>query len=961
MELSELLGSVQFILAMATMLLSGVWFWRMSLAGLGATKMLRDFNLVRVLKRSDTELALLGNFKSDNHKKTAVLIIQTAAMDTGALDQLLKGMSLHKTLVNDIYSSFQGDVSRAIKPYKVNLIYPATERHVQKHTDQNFHMVVETKETYQTITKPFIDSIPAENIEWVHNILDHKSETERVIYEDTNPRDGFILLPDFKWSDPSNLESLYCLAIVHDRSLRSLRDLTGSHLKLLQSIRKTSLQVLNAKFGVEPSSMRMYFHYQPTYYHLHVHFSHVKMIFGTFSGKAVLLDDVIYNLSVNSDHYKNSTVSFVVGEMQHKPLFELYRENNVLNDLLVERGLSEWQVVGGAHISSDSDDTVDVVYGYALTTSLQEARIDRKRKRKAGKQANDNEQPTWCCFLVLPAVSSLPSPTLSIKRLLELQQCADANEPTGVSTSTKQTFLCLTDAANIRWGSNSPHKILEPSNTPRTDSLLSPLSMQLLRSPDTSNPAMKFAHQGVRRSLQLWPRAAIPCIPMRLPMLSSVPRGFLLNAGRTQLVRSPAQRSVTTITPGASTNTDRPLPLKGIRVVECGHLIAGPFAGTILSYFGADVIKVEPPTGDQIRDYRELDSTKTSLWWYSLGRNKRSVAIDMKKEEGRKLIKELIERSDVLIENFRPGRMEKWGLGPDNFEKTNPKLVYTRVSGFGQDGPYSSRPGFASVCEAMGGFRYVNGFPDRPPVRPNLSIGDTIAGIHAALGIVIALLGRERGGLNSKGQVVDVAIYESMFNLMEAVVPEYDYSGSIRECSGSTITGIVPSNTYVTKDKKNVVLAANIDSLFVRLMKAIGQEDMATDSKYRTNGDRVEHQAEIDAALAAWTATQDLDTVVSVMEKAAVPVGLVYSVEDMVKDPQYQQRGMFEEVEIPDGDSTRKLKVPAILPKLKDTPGVTQFAGRKLGQDTRQILEDVLGRSKHEIERLLDEKVIFEA
>ncbi|KAG2769403.1 hypothetical protein PC129_g4974 [Phytophthora cactorum] len=330
MELSELLGSVQFILAMATMLLSGVWFWRMSLAGLGATKMLRDFNLVRVLKRSDTELALLGNFKSDNHKKTAVLIIQTAAMDTGALDQLLKGMSLHKTLVNDIYSSFQGDVSRAIKPYKVNLVYPATERHVQKHTDQNFHMVVETKETYQTITKPFIDSIPAENIEWVYNILDHKSETERVIYEDTNPRDGFILLPDFKWSDPSNLESLYCLAIVHDRSLRSLRDLTGSHLKLLQSIRKTSLQVLNAKFGVEPSSMRMYFHYQPTYYHLHVHFSHVKMIFGTFSGKAVLLDDVIYNLSVNSDHYKNATVSFVVGEMQHKPLFELYREKNVV-------------------------------------------------------------------------------------------------------------------------------------------------------------------------------------------------------------------------------------------------------------------------------------------------------------------------------------------------------------------------------------------------------------------------------------------------------------------------------------------------------------------------------------------------------------------------------------------------------------------------------------------------------
>ncbi|KAG7389619.1 hypothetical protein PHYPSEUDO_010016 [Phytophthora pseudosyringae] len=447
-------------------------------------------------------------------------------------------------------------------------------------------------------------------------------------------------------------------------------------------------------------------------------------------------------------------------------------------------------------------------------------------------------------------------------------------------------------------------------------------------------------------------------------MLPSLPRGPLLSAGRTRtkLVRSQA---VTTIASSSATKSDRrPLPLAGIRVVECGHLIAGPFAGTILSYFGADVIKVEPPTGDQVRDYRELDATKTSLWWYSLGRNKRSVAIDMKKEEGRGIVQELIEQSDVLIENFRPGRMEQWGLGPDHFEKTNPKLVYARVSGFGQDGPYSSRPGFASVCEAMGGFRYVNGFPDRPPVRPNLSIGDTIAGIHAALGIVIALLGRERGaaaGLNSKGQVVDVAIYESMFNLMEAVVPEYDYSGSVRECSGSTITGIVPSNTYVTQDKKNVVLAANIDSLFVRLMKAIGREDMAADSKYRTNGDRVEHQAEIDAAVAAWTATQDLDTVVAVMEKAAVPVGLVYSVEDMVKDPQYQRRGMFEEVEIPDGDKTRKLKVPAILPKLKATPGVTQFAGRKLGQDTRQVLEDVLGRSDQEVECLLDEKVVFES
>ncbi|KAK1945150.1 m7GpppX diphosphatase [Phytophthora citrophthora] len=293
-------------------------------------KMIRDFNLVRVLKRTDTELALLGNFKSDNHKKAAVLVIQTAVMDTGALDQLLTGMSLHEILVNDIYSSFQGDVSRDVKPYKVNLIYPATDRHVRKHTDQNFHMVVETKEAYRMITKPFIDSIPAENIEWVYNILDHKSETERIVFEDTHPRNGFVLLPDFKWSDPSKLESLYCLAIVHDRSLKSLRDLTGSHLKLLRNIRNASLDVLNEKFGVNPSSIRMYLHYQPTYYHLHVHFSHVKMTQGTFIGKAVLLEDVIYNLSANSDHYKNATLSFVVGEMQHKQLFGLFREKHIL-------------------------------------------------------------------------------------------------------------------------------------------------------------------------------------------------------------------------------------------------------------------------------------------------------------------------------------------------------------------------------------------------------------------------------------------------------------------------------------------------------------------------------------------------------------------------------------------------------------------------------------------------------
>ncbi|KAG7398161.1 hypothetical protein PHYBOEH_011570 [Phytophthora boehmeriae] len=979
--------------ALVIVVLCALFAWRQAYAGIGS-KRLRDFRLEKVLKRTDTELTILGNFHSDLQKRNAVLIIQTAAMDTSGLDALLNKLSLHEILINDIYSTYQGDVSRDIKPYKVNIIFPATEKHVLKHTDQHFHMVVETKETFWTITKPFIGSIPTESLEWVYNILEHKSETERIIFEDSDLRDGFILLPDFKWSDQSNLESLYCLAIVHDRSLRSLRDLTGSHLTLLRNIRDASLKVLKMKFGVAASSLRLYIHYQPTYYHFHVHFSHIKMTHGTFAGKAVLLEDVIYNLSVNSDHYKNATLSFVVGELQHKPLFELFREkliikvsyeqathrlfpsmlptlvsgsfsqehratmdsvylttgsqevelltncldrtihpflrkqmfldcSQVLQDLVTERGLINWQVVNNVRISSDSSEQAHIIYGYALTAILEEERIDRRRKRKAGVSPATDEQPTWSCFLVLPAISSA-APTFSIKRLLELQRCADANEPSSSSTSTRRTFLCLTDSRNIR-----------------------------------------ISRVG---SLCLVPGAslALSLLQMRLQIPRALSRASAPTTGRSKCLQTQSQRCVTTITTGdayPSKEKDRPLPLKGIRVVECGHLIAGPFAGTILSYFGADVIKVESPTGDQVRDYRELDSTKTSLWWYSLGRNKRSISIDMKKDEGRALIKELITQSDVFIENFKPGRMEKWGLGPDHFEKTNPELVYARVSGFGQDGPYSSRPGFASVCEAMGGFRYVNGFPDRPPARPNLSVGDTVAGIHAALGIVIALLGRERAtaaGLIGKGQVVDVAIYESMFNLMEAVVPEYDYSGSIRECSGSTITGIVPSNTYITKDGKYVVLAANTDGLFVKLMNAIGREDMATDSKYRTNGDRVVHQDVIDAVLVSWTATQTLETVVETMERATVPVGLVYSVEDMVKDPHYLHRELFEEVTIPDGDSTRTLKLPAIMPKLKSTPGETQFAGRKLGEDTRQVLQDVLERSPQEIERLLKDKVVFE-
>ena len=255
-------------------------------------------------------------------------------------------------------------------------------------------------------------------------------------------------------------------------------------------------------------------------------------------------------------------------------------------------------------------------------------------------------------------------------------------------------------------------------------------------------------------------------------------------------------------------------PLDGIRVIEFGQLLAGPFAGAILAYFGAEVIKIEPPgKGDPIRGWREVENG-TSFWWRSLGRNKKSVTLDLKHSEGRRIAGQLVSKADVLIENFRPGVMENWGLGPEQVKQSNPGLVYARISGFGQTGPYSSRPGFASVCEGMSGFRYLNGYPGEAPVRPNLSIGDSISGIHAALGITLALLQRNQEGAG-EGQVVDVALYESMFNLLEAVVPEFSGAGVVREASGTTVTGIVPTNTYVCKDGKFVVIGGNGDSIFV--------------------------------------------------------------------------------------------------------------------------------------------------
>jgi crotonobetainyl-CoA:carnitine CoA-transferase CaiB-like acyl-CoA transferase len=392
-------------------------------------------------------------------------------------------------------------------------------------------------------------------------------------------------------------------------------------------------------------------------------------------------------------------------------------------------------------------------------------------------------------------------------------------------------------------------------------------------------------------------------------------------------------------------------PLSGYRVIELGQLLAGPFAGCMLGYFGAEVIKVEPPKGgDPIRNWREVKDG-TSLWWHSLARNKKSVTMDLKTPKGIELVKQLIESADVVIENFSPGVVEKWGIGPDEFKQSNPRLVYARISGYGQTGPYSSKPGFASVCEGISGFRYVNGHPNQAPVRPNLSIGDTISGIHAALGICIALLEQKKSG---SGQVVDVALYESMFNLMEAVIPEYDGAGVIREPSGSTVTGIVPTNTYRCRDDKFVVIGGNGDTIFQRLMIAAGHPDMASDPALATNLGRVEHEAEIDLVLSGWCAQNNSESILNSLNEGRVPGGPIYNVEDMINDEHFNARELFETVEI----NGQPLKIPAILPKLNKTPGATRWPGPTLGEHNEQVLGGLLGLSSEAIAELSDSGVI---
>ena len=396
-------------------------------------------------------------------------------------------------------------------------------------------------------------------------------------------------------------------------------------------------------------------------------------------------------------------------------------------------------------------------------------------------------------------------------------------------------------------------------------------------------------------------------------------------------------------------------PLDGIRVIEIGQLLAGPFTGTILGYFGAEIIKIEhPKSGDPIRQWRETKEG-TSLWWSSLSRNKKCITLDLSTHKGRDILKSLITKSDILIENFRPGTIEKWGMGPEVLKDFNPRLILARVSGYGQNGPYATKPGFASVCEAFGGFRYVNGFPGEIPVRPNLSIGDTLAGIHAALGILLAYINREKeGDEKGIGQVVDIAIFEAMFNMLEAVVPEYDGLGVVREPSGSTITGIAPTNTYKCRDKSLIVIGANTDSMFSRLAKIIGKPELAENVKFADNKSRVKNQEELDTLIQSWVETMNPDSALKMLDAENIAAGPIYSVEEMFKDPQYLARELFETVSV----DNNSLKIPAIVPRLSKTPGRTDFPGPSLGKFNEEIYKNLLGLDDHTFKTLESEGII---
>ena len=376
-------------------------------------------------------------------------------------------------------------------------------------------------------------------------------------------------------------------------------------------------------------------------------------------------------------------------------------------------------------------------------------------------------------------------------------------------------------------------------------------------------------------------------------------------------------------------------PLKGVKVIEIGTLIAGPYAAAILAQFGAEVIKIESPgSGDPLRKWRKLHKG-TSLWWYSQSRNKKSVTLNLKAPEGQEIVRELVKDAGIVIENFRPGALESWGLGWEQLSKVNPNLIMVRISGYGQSGPYRDRPGFAAIAESMGGLRYLAGYPDRPPVRVGVSIGDSLASLYGVIGALLALHHLKSGG---RGQYVDVALYEAVFGVMESLIPEFSHFGHIRERTGASLPGISPSNTYPCRDGRYIIIAGNSDGIFKRLMHAIGRADLAEDPQLAQNDGRVRNNDMLDEAIESWTRQHDLEHVLKVLEAAEVPSGRIYTAADIHADPHYRARGMIEPARLPDGEA---VDLPGIVPRLSATPGATQWIGPRLGEHTDEVLAGI--------------------
>lgn len=393
-------------------------------------------------------------------------------------------------------------------------------------------------------------------------------------------------------------------------------------------------------------------------------------------------------------------------------------------------------------------------------------------------------------------------------------------------------------------------------------------------------------------------------------------------------------------------------PLAKLKVIEMGQLIAGPFAAKTLADFGADVIKIEPPNvGDALRKWRLLKNG-TSVWWQVQSRNKRSLSLDLKQAEAQEIVRTLVTEADVLIENFRPGTLEGWGLDPQKLIELNPRLIVLRISGYGQTGPYRDKPGFGVVAEAMGGLRHLTAEPGRVPVRVGISIGDTLASLHGVIGILLALQERHESG---KGQIIDIALYEAVFNCMESLLPEFSAFGEVRQAAGSALPGIAPTNAYLCADGGYVLVAGNGDSIFKRLMTIIGRDDLGSDPQLENNDGRVKRVAELDSAIGEWAKTVSTDQALEILDSVSVPAGRIYTIADIANDPHYKARGNIETIQMQDGS---KLDVPGVIPKLSRTPGSIKTLAPGIGENTDEILRG-LGLNEFQVTSLKERGVAF--